>query len=51
MSKQCSALTCKGYQCSNNSTHGYLTCNIRSHVEQLYDTKTTKKVNLQQGGG
>jgi hypothetical protein len=48
MSERCLAKTCKGYQCSNNSANGYLTCNIRSHVDQLYQTKN---INLQKGGG
>lgn len=54
MSERCSAFTNKGYQCNNNSSHGYLTCNIRSHVEQLYDIgnkSNTKKSNLLNGGG
>lgn len=48
MSERCLAITNKGNQCSNNSAHGYLTCNIRSHVDQLYKTKN---INLQNGGG
>jgi len=48
MSKQCLALTNKGHQCTNSSSHGYYTCNIKSHIEQLYETK---KSNLQNGGG
>jgi predicted KAP-like P-loop ATPase len=48
MSVRCSAFTNKGYQCANNSAHGYLTCNIKSHIEQLYDTKQS---NFQSGGG
>ncbi len=48
MSNQCLALTNKGHQCSNSSAYGYYTCNIKSHIEQLYETK---KTNSQQGGG
>jgi hypothetical protein len=48
MSERCSAFTNKGYQCTNNASYGYLTCNIRSHIEQLYHSQ---KNNLQQGGG
>jgi len=49
MSERCSAFTTKGNQCNNNSSHGYMTCNIRSHVEQIYHSQ--KKNNTQLVGG
>jgi len=47
MSERCSAFTNKGHQCNNNSEHGYVTCNIKSHIEQLYDNNNK---HLQKGG-
>ncbi len=49
MSQQCSAFTNKGDRCNNNSAHGYLTCNIKSHITQ-YNTNNYNKSNIQMGG-
>ena len=49
MSQQCHAFTNKGDRCNNNSAHGYLTCNIKSHITQ-YNTHTHNKSNIQMGG-